>query len=304
MATPLHTVEASRSDTAPGYQEAGTSAETMQLALGLSRALQTSLDPLRLVDLFSDHVQGFVAHDGMLYRNDALDIQHRLGGQARHRCTYTLNIGDEPLGELVFCRSSKFTMAETALMEDYLCYILYPLRNALLYQTALNLAQKDPLTGVYNRAALDETLQREIGFSRRQAGPLSLVILDIDNFKSINDRYGHIIGDCVLKAVAASIQDCMRSADQLFRYGGEEFVVLMRDTSAKGACLLAERIRKTVEQLPCHCSGADIPVTLSAGVSTLREEDTALSLFDQADQALYMAKDRGRNQVRCAGKDF
>jgi diguanylate cyclase (GGDEF)-like protein len=304
MATPLPNIEASRNVPTADYLVAGTNAETMQLALGLSRALQTSLDPMRLVDLFSDHMQGFVAHDGMLYRNDALDIQHRLGTQARHRCTYTLNIGDEPLGELVFCRNQKFSVAETALMEDYLCCLLYPLRNALLYQTALHLAQKDPLTGVYNRAALDEALQREIGFSRRQSGPLSLVILDIDNFKSINDRYGHIIGDCVLKAVAASIQDCMRSADQMFRYGGEEFVVLMRDTDAKGACLLAERIRKAVESLPCHCSGADIPVTISAGVSTLREQDGPLSLFDQADQALYLAKDGGRNQVCCAEQDL
>jgi diguanylate cyclase (GGDEF)-like protein len=304
MATPLQHIEASSADAATRYQVAGDSSATMQLALGLSRALQTSLDPTRLVDLFSDHMQGFVTHDGMLYRNDALDIQHRLGGQGRHRCTYSLNIGDEPLGELVFCRSRKFTAAETALMEDYLCYLLYPLRNALLYQTALNMAQKDPLTGVYNRGAMDEALRREIDFSRRQSGNLSLVILDIDLFKNINDDYGHIIGDCVLKAVANSIQDCMRSADQLFRYGGEEFVVLMRDTDAKGACLLAERIRKAVESLPCHCSGADIPVTISAGVSTLREEDTPLALFDQADQALYLAKQEGRNQVRCASKDL
>lgn len=304
MATPLPQLEASPGDANPLYRVAGNNAETMQLALGLSRALQTSLDPSRLVDLFSDHMQGFVSHDGMLYRNDALDIQHRLGGQARHRCTYSLNIGDEPLGELVFCRTRKFAPAETALMEDYLCYLLYPLRNALLYQTALNMAQKDPLTGVYNRGALDEALRREIGFSRRQSGNLSLVILDIDRFKTINDDYGHIIGDCVLKSVAASIEDCMRSADQLFRYGGEEFVVLMRDTDARGACLLAERIRKVVEGLPCHCSGADIPVTISAGVSTLRADDTALTLFDQADQALYLAKQSGRNQVRCAAKDL
>ena len=304
MATPLPHIEASLGTADSHYLVAGSTAQTMHLALGLSRALQTSLDPSRLVDLFSDHIQGFVSHDGMLYRNDTLGIQHRLGGQARHRCTYNLNIGDEPLGELVFCRSRKFSAAETALMEDYLCYLLYPLRNALLYQTALNMAQKDPLTGVYNRGALDEALFREIGFARRQSNNLSLVILDIDRFKVINDDYGHIIGDCVLKSVANSIQDCMRSADQLFRYGGEEFVVLMRDTDGRGACLLAERIRKTVEGLPCRCSGAEIPVTISAGVSTLRAEDTPLSLFDQADQALYQAKQSGRNQVRCAGKDL
>jgi diguanylate cyclase (GGDEF)-like protein len=255
------------------------------------------------VDLFSDHLQNFVTHDGMLYRHDPLKLSHKQGTQARHRCTYTLNIGDEPLGELVFCRSKKFTTTETSLMEDYLCYLLYPLRNALLYQEALNLAQKDPLTGVYNRAALDEALEREISFARRQSGALSLVVLDIDHFKTINDQYGHIIGDCVLKSVVEQIQGCMRSTDQLFRYGGEEFVVLTRNTDARGACLLAERIRKTVEESSCSCSGAEIPVTLSAGVSTLRDHDLPVTLFAHADQALYLAKDRGRNQVRCSGQD-
>ncbi len=303
MATPLQSIEGNLDAVHPPYGSVGTTEASMQLTLGLSRALQTSLDPVRLVDLFSDHLQHFVAHDGIQYHNEILDLHHKLGSQARHRCTYTLNIGDEPLGELLFCRSRKFTATETALMEDYLCYLLYPLRNALLYQNALNLAQKDPLTGVYNRAALDESLEREISFARRQSASLSLVVLDIDHFKAINDQYGHIIGDCVLKSVVKLIQDCMRNTDQLFRYGGEEFVVLMRDTNAKGACLLAERIRKTVEGAPCHCSGAEIPVTLSAGVSTLRDNDIPVTLFAHADQALYLAKDRGRNQVRCAGQD-
>lgn len=300
MATPLHSVTENGDTGQPAYGPMGTAGESVQLALGLSRALQTSLDPVRLVDLFSDHMQQFVAHDGMLYRNPSLDLSHKVGSQARHRCTYTLNIGDEPLGELVFCRSRKFSADETARMEDFLCYLLYPLRNATLYQEALGLAQKDPLTGVYNRAALDESLEREIRYSRRQSNSLSLLVLDIDHFKAINDRFGHIIGDCVLKAVVEDVQACMRSTDQLFRFGGEEFVVVMRDTEAKGACLLAERIRKAVEELPCKCSGAEIPVTLSAGVSTLREHDNPVTLFARADQALYLAKDSGRNQVRCS----
>lgn len=303
MATPLQTTEHNLGARGVPMGMLDVSPEALQVAVGLSRALQTSLDPARLVDLFSDQLQALVAHDGLLYSNTSLQLKHKTGSQSRHRCTYTLNIGDEPLGELVLCRRSKFSEEEAAQIEDHLCYLLYPLRNALLYQDALNLAQKDPLTGIYNRAALDEALQREIRHAQRQNNPLSLVVLDIDHFKAINDQYGHIIGDCVLKAVVKNIQSCMRNTDQLFRYGGEEFVVLMRDTDGKGACLLAERIRSRIETAHCLCSGAEIPVTTSAGVSSLREHDSPVALFAHADQALYLAKEGGRNQVRCASQE-
>ncbi len=299
MATPLYSIEENLNrERATQGAHSGYQA-SMQLALGLSRALQTSLEPVRLVDLFSDHLQELVPHDGYRYHMDVLNLEHSRGDQSRHRCSYTLNIGDEPLGEITFSRNRKFSALEISMIEDHFCYLLYPLRNALLYQEALKLAHKDPLTGVHNRAAMDESLAREISHARRQQAPLSMLVLDIDHFKSINDQYGHIIGDCVLKSVVDHIQNSIRNTDQLFRYGGEEFVVLMRDTDAAGACLLAERIRNTVESLPCHCSGAEIPVTLSAGVSTLQENDDAISLFTRADQGLYLAKGSGRNRVHC-----
>ena len=95
------------------------------------------------------------------------------------------------------------------------------------------------------------------------------------------------------------ISDCKRDSDLLFRYGGEEFVVLTRDTSLKGTQLLAERIRSSIENKPCSCSGADLKITVSAGISTIRAGDTPTSLFARADSALYSAKKNGRNQV-CA----
>lgn len=270
---------------------------TAHKAIELTRSLQTTLDPSRLIELFSLELGSLIAHQGLRYRNDDLDLDLKLGRQARHSCTYKLNLGDEPLGALTIRRSQKFAERETETLEHLLCSLLYPLRNALLYQDALLLAQKDPLTGICNRAALDENMQREISHARRQGSRCAMIVLDIDHFKRINDQYGHIVGDCALKAISQRIGACKRDGDLLFRYGGEEFVILMRDTDRDGAMLLAERIREDIQNTPCHCSGADLAMTVSMGISILHPDDSPVSLFARADQALYSAKRNGRNQV-------
>jgi diguanylate cyclase (GGDEF)-like protein len=274
---------------------------TADKAVEITQSLQTSLDPGRLVEMFSMEVGTLIVHQGVRYLNDDLDLDLELGRQAQHSCSYKLKLGDEPLGQLTFRRKQKFSNAEIEALERLLCSLLYPLRNALLYQDALQLAQKDPLTGICNRAALDEMMQRELSHAHRQGSSCALIILDIDHFKAVNDKYGHIIGDCALKAVANIMAKCKRDGDLLFRYGGEEFVVLMRDTEMEGAGLLAERIRSYIETHPCSCSGADLNIRVSIGVSVLQKNDSPVSLFTRADQALYSAKRHGRNQVCMAG---
>jgi len=270
---------------------------TADKAVEITQSLQTSLDPGRLVEMFSMEVGTLIVHQGVRYLNGDLDLDLELGRQAQHSCSYKLKLGDEPLGQLTFRRKQKFSNAEIEALERLLCSLLYPLRNALLYQDALQLAQKDPLTGICNRAALDEMMQRELSHAHRQGSSCALIIIDIDHFKAVNDKYGHIVGDCALKAVANMMAKCKRDGDLLFRYGGEEFVVLMRDTEMEGAGLLAERIRSYIETHPCSCSGADLNIRVSIGVSVLQKKDSPASLFTRADQALYSAKRHGRNQV-------
>lgn len=276
---------------------------TASKAVEITQILQTSLNPGRLVEMFSMEVATLIVHQGVHYRNDNLDLDLELGHQARHSCSYRLKLEDEELGELAFRRNQKFSDAEIKALEQLLCSLLYPLRNALLYQDALQLAQKDPLTGICNRAALDEMMQRELSHAHRQGSSYALIILDIDHFKAVNDKYGHIVGDCVIKAVANMMAKCKRDGDLLFRYGGEEFVILMRNTEVEGAGLLAERVRSHIEAHPCRCSGADLNIRVSIGVSVLRKNDSPVSLFSRADQALYNAKRHGRNQVWVAGAE-
>ena len=276
--------------------QAGTS-RAGRRALELTGALQTTLDPEHLITLFSEQIQDLVPHQGLRYRNDDLNLEVRIGTQARHSCTYTLSVPDQPLGKLTLRRNQKFQEADIRLLEDLIGSLLYPLRNALLYLDAVQMAQKDPLTGICNRSALDEMLRREISHAERHGCGFALILLDIDHFKKINDRYGHLIGDCALRSVANTTGACIRDGDMLFRYGGEEFVVLMRETGPDGARLLAERIRANIERTPCQCSGAKIHMTVSAGVAAYRPGENGAALFARADQALYQAKQAGRNRV-------
>jgi diguanylate cyclase (GGDEF)-like protein len=167
---------------------------------------------------------------------------------------------------------------------------------------ANQLAVTDPLTGVFNRRTFLELAEKELARSRRADTPLALVMLDLDHFKSINDRHGHLAGDFVLKRFVEVTRFCLRQEDLFVRYGGEEFCVLLPNTTADEALALAERIRRAVESAAfIYRAGKDeraIPVTVSAGVAELdraRLEEIG-GLVSRADEALYAAKRGGRNR--------
>jgi diguanylate cyclase len=147
----------------------------------------------------------------------------------------------------------------------------------------------DPLTGVANRRAFDETLKSMLAQKNRYSTPLSLAILDIDFFKQINDKQGHLDGDRVLQELAQLLRGNMRDCDVLARFGGEEFVILMPNTELPAACNLSERIRATVE--------GSLSITVSMGVATANGDENESELIARADAALYMAKKAGRNCV-------
>jgi diguanylate cyclase (GGDEF)-like protein len=182
-----------------------------------------------------------------------------------------------------------------------LAALLYPMRNTLLYRAATQSALRDPLTDTGNRIAMDQTLQREIELSRRHLQPLSLLMLDIDHFKLINDTHGHSAGDDVLKAVATSIKRQLRNVDMVFRFGGEEFLILLSNTSREAAALVGERLRFAAQTEEYLADGRSIELTVSLGCSTLLPGESAESLLRRADNALYVAKREGRNRLAMAG---
>lgn len=167
-----------------------------------------------------------------------------------------------------------------------------------------HLSVKDPLTELYNRRFLAERLSQEIMRAARYDRNLSLIMLDLDHFKSVNDRYGHAVGDGVLMACAGMLQDVVRQdLDWAVRYGGEEFLLILPETDHAGALVVAERLREQFASAPLTVGEFEIAQTASFGVSTYphhrRGALAAETLLEAADRALYQAKNSGRNQV-CA----
>jgi diguanylate cyclase (GGDEF)-like protein len=161
------------------------------------------------------------------------------------------------------------------------------------------LATTDPLTGACNRRTFLEIAEKELSRASRVGSPLSIIMLDLDHFKQINDVYGHLTGDEVLKRFAADVRAQLRKEDVLVRYGGEEFCVLLPDVQGPGAVALAGRIRKTIAREPFDVDGVSIRVTVSAGVAARFDEgpESIGQILGRADEALYIAKNRGRNRV-------
>lgn len=169
------------------------------------------------------------------------------------------------------------------------------------YDDAMQRAVTDGLTGLINHAHFKELLGLEVGRSKRYGNHLTLLLLDIDFFKKINDTYGHLIGDVVIRRVAQALKGRVRDCDQVARYGGEEFAIVLPQTDLPGAYIVAERIRQHVRDMRFHNEEQQpIPaVTVSIGVAQLRKTDTLLTLVERADHALYAAKRGGRNAVCC-----
>jgi diguanylate cyclase (GGDEF)-like protein len=157
----------------------------------------------------------------------------------------------------------------------------------------------DPLTGLHNRRSLDEFLDRELERARRYQRPLAVALFDIDHFKAINDRLGHLGGDLTLKGVSVRIKNLTRKDEMLARYGGEEFALVLPECELAGAFICAERARKAVADQPFECEGRSYPVTVSAGLGVMEpgEQLAAPDLLRRADDRLYEAKRGGRNRI-------
>ncbi len=264
-----------------------------QVLLELANKLHFTLELDKLVTLFKLEVSPILNLDDILYLPP--NKQKEMDSRGRHMVSYQLVLHKKELGEIALVRRTRFTDKEQKFIEKTLVAVLLPLKNALDYTQAIQSALHDPLTGALNRFSMDSIFNREMELSNRNKTPLSLIALDIDFFKQVNDTYGHATGDCVLKHLTECIRQCTRTTDVLFRYGGEEFTLLLNNTSLEGARQLAERIRETVQNTPCICNGQNIYITVSMGISLFQPEDCQTSLFERADLALYQAKKSGRN---------
>ncbi|MCA9667882.1 MAG: GGDEF domain-containing protein [Myxococcales bacterium] len=166
---------------------------------------------------------------------------------------------------------------------------------ARLHARTVAMAEIDGLTGVHNRHFYQSALSAALDDAERTGRPLAMLVVDLDHFKEVNDRYGHLVGDEVLRGVAQLLERSVRGSDLVARYGGEEFVVLLPNTDGNAALTVAEKLRRAVRETTF--GDARVPITVSAGVTVARSGDSADSLFERTDRALYRAKSEGRDRV-------
>jgi diguanylate cyclase (GGDEF)-like protein len=266
----------------------------------IGTALQTTLEFNKLIPIFSSKIESMIHHSAFVYTNAEFGVEIKSGVFTQHSCTYALKFEGQALGELKLMRNHRFDDAEIELLETLLCCLIYPLKNATLYHQVLKTAYTDPLTQTNNRTSFNDFVKREMSLAVRHAKSLSIIVLDIDHFKTINDRHGHKCGDIALAAAAKWIKESLRSSDVVFRIGGEEFAILLSETDLAGAELLAERIRNIIEFSTLTYDTATIKITASLGASTLCADDTVDTFIKRSVEAMCKAKKNGRNQVMLA----
>lgn len=238
-----------------------------------------------------------VVHDPAIRFIVWVDLQHGEAG-----IPFTLVLAD---------REPRVWTADTHdIFEQFVDFYIETHRNSVAAQDVCalieenrqlrKLATVDRMTGLWNRESIFDILEREIERCSRQSLPISVIVADLDHFKRINDRHGHLAGDAVLKEVAARLRTSVRSYDAIGRVGGEEFLIVMSDCSELVAASIAERIQHLIRKDPVTIPHFDIPITISQGLVTHSGEEKrpAVVLFDMADRALYLAKSRGRDGIQ------
>jgi diguanylate cyclase (GGDEF)-like protein len=262
--------------------------------------LHSTLDVNDLFRLFAREAGRALGAASVRYVNESRGLRLTYGRKARHATTAAIVIDDDALGSIVFTRSTPFSGRDEERIGRCLAALVLPLRNALLYRDAVQASITDALTGVHNRKFLETTLRREAGLSHRHGTPLSLIMIDIDDFKSINDEYGHQAGDAVLRTVAGALMECVRKTDILARFGGDEFAILLSNTRLPGAIAAARHVLGRVTRTSSRVASTILRVSPSIGVAALRKRDGHMRLFERADAALYAAKHAGGGRVAVA----
>lgn len=249
----------------------------------------------QVLEVFKERLMFVIGLDGCEILSDQRPPRGQLDGYKK----VAINIENEPLRYLAVKTEKEL---DENLLNLTLNQLNLALRRARLYQEIQRLSVTDGLTGVYGRRYFMERFNQELSRSKHHSLALSLLILDIDHFKSYNDNFGHIVGDMLLKEVSSIITSGLRQIDMCSRWGGEEFCILLPDTTKDGAFLVGERLRSAIEETENRAYDERLKVTVSMGLATYPDDAKEYNaLIDKADKALYKAKALGRNRVFAYG---
>ncbi|KPQ01735.1 GGDEF domain-containing protein [Marinobacter sp. HL-58] len=266
----------------------------------ITRRLSTSLSLETQLAILAEEINTVVPFDCMNYRHQIAtrDFVYATGMGGPHRCDYRLNLEGSFYGTLSFSRRQKFAEQELEGIELMLAAAICPIRNACQFIAIEQAALTDSLTGVPNKRALDGALARACSLGDRHGEGCSLILCDLDQFKAVNDEHGHVVGDHILKLAAAELEKAVRNSDSVYRFGGEEFAILLPHTDENDARSVADRIREYIRSIVVNCGDTDVSITTSCGVAQRLPDETPDQWLARADEALYRAKDSGRNCTR------
>lgn len=234
----------------------------------------------------------------------AVKVQHTLGnltlGEANNSCnvkTIEYTHGGHSYATMSYYFSGALTPVQTKILQELHQHFKSPLHNALEFHKVKQMAMKDHLTSLGNRASYEETLHRLVSKAKRHQQEFGLLVIDMDKFKLVNDRYGHHEGDAVLVAMAEVLLHSIRDTDYAFRFGGDEFCCLLQHSNSKDNERIANRIQTAMAQ---HSVLAKHGISCSIGSANYCKDDSYQSIFSRADEALYRAKNAGRSCFKAA----
>lgn len=256
----------------------------------ITKDICSSLDENKVFDNFRSQVGTYLQISDCKFLKQDADLS-----SYQNHVILPLNIDKACLGYLVISQIKEEEKDKFHILSQQ---FLLGIKRALLYQKVQELAIKDGLTGVFSRRYLLERMKEELERSRKFKLKFSFLMVDVDHFKGYNDRYGHLVGDAILKDIASVIKEGIRQIDLVGRYGGEEFSVILAETDKEQARFIAERIRQAIENRIIKVYDENLKVTISIGISVFPENaDSVLTLIDKSDHALYRAKQTGRNRI-------
>ncbi len=267
-------------------------------AIRFLQAITASLELEQVMRTLNEFLQGLVGHSGWEYQNPALACGLSGGKPDRHRLEYALTLNGQEMGALKLMRGRRFSEDDQIRIEGLLGLAAPAIQNALRFHSVSQQLERDPLTGLGNRRALTMQGAQWLADSVRHHQPISMLVMDLDRFKAVNDTFGHPVGDRLLCKVADTLMAVTRTEDLCVRMGGDEFVVLLPWTGLADALECAERVRRAFSELALETGSGDfVKASVSIGVATYRKGMDLDQLYHQADEALYAAKRAGSNCV-------
>lgn len=255
--------------------------------LALLEQLQTTLELDAIISKYAMEASKYVDFAGLFFESDDTVVTLRGSREGKTARQFTLMHDGEFLGMLTFALNSSMPSTQIKILEELNHYLIHPLKNALMYKKAVLLAMQDGLTGLGNRRYFDEQLKRAMHHANRHQSCVGIIVADLNKFKAVNDTYGHAVGDKVLIHFANALRQSVRDSDSLFRFGGDEFAVLVESASKESLDVIYQRIQHNVAN---ESYLSKYNVSCSLGATFMNRADTEQSFFERADQALYRKK--------------